>query len=52
MTNFTWWVNRKDPDDRNLFQGGFHGDRLKVECPTSSGREMNLEEVAREIARG
>ncbi len=24
-TNFTWWVNRKDPDDRNLFQGGFLG---------------------------
>ena len=23
--NFTWWVNRKDPDDRNLFQGGFLG---------------------------
>ena len=25
ITNFTWWVNRKDPDDRNLFQGGFLG---------------------------
>jgi hypothetical protein len=25
MSNFTWWVNRKDPDDRNLFQGGFLG---------------------------
>src|SRR6201996_3455242 len=25
LTNFTWWVNRKDPDDRNLFQGGFLG---------------------------
>ena len=23
--NFTWWVNRKDADDRNLFQGGFLG---------------------------
>ena len=23
--NFNWWVNRKDPDDRNLFQGGFLG---------------------------
>jgi hypothetical protein len=23
--NFTWWINRKDPDDRNLFQGGFLG---------------------------
>ena len=25
IANFTWWVNRKDPDDRNLFQGGFLG---------------------------
>ena len=25
LTNFTWWVNRKDPDDRNVFQGGFLG---------------------------
>jgi hypothetical protein len=23
--NFTWWVNRKDPEDRNVFQGGFLG---------------------------
>jgi hypothetical protein len=23
--NFTWWVNRKDVDGRNLFQGGFLG---------------------------
>ena len=25
MLNFTWWVNRKDPDGRNVFQGGFLG---------------------------
>ncbi len=25
LTNFTWWVNQKDPDGRNLFQGGFLG---------------------------
>ena len=30
---------------------GFHGDDFKVECPTGSGRQMNLFEVAREIAR-
>ena len=23
--NFTWWVNRKDANDRNIFQGGFLG---------------------------
>ena len=25
MLNFTWWVNRKDEDGRNVFQGGFLG---------------------------
>ncbi len=25
MLNFTWWVNRKDVDGRNVFQGGFLG---------------------------
>ena len=29
----------------------FYGDTLKVECPTGSGRLMNLSEVARELAR-
>ncbi|WP_437203817.1 MGH1-like glycoside hydrolase domain-containing protein [Planctomicrobium sp. SH664] len=25
LINFTWWVNRKDPQGRNLFSGGFLG---------------------------
>jgi Glycosyl hydrolase family 63 C-terminal domain len=25
LLNFTWWVNRKDVDGRDLFQGGFLG---------------------------
>ena len=25
LMNFTWWVNRKDSDGRNIFQGGFLG---------------------------
>src|ERR1700743_1703201 len=25
LLNFSWWVNRKDADDRNIFQGGFLG---------------------------
>ena len=25
LINFTWWVNRKDPEGRNLFAGGFLG---------------------------
>ena len=29
----------------------YYGDRLGVECPTGSGRELNLREVAAEISR-
>jgi hypothetical protein len=29
----------------------YYGDRLKIECPTGSGRAMNLLEVAGEIGR-
>jgi hypothetical protein len=25
LLNFTWWVNRKDPEGHNLFSGGFLG---------------------------
>jgi hypothetical protein len=25
LMNFTWWVNRKDPSGRNVFEGGFLG---------------------------
>jgi hypothetical protein len=25
LLNFTWWANRKDPEGRNIFQGGFLG---------------------------
>jgi len=25
LLNFTWWVNRKDPEGHNIFQGGFLG---------------------------
>jgi len=25
LLNFTWWVNRKDADGNNVFQGGFLG---------------------------
>ena len=25
LLNFTWWVNRKDSEGRNIFQGGFLG---------------------------
>ncbi len=45
MLNFTWWVNRKDPQGRNIFQGGFLGldnigvfDRSK---PLPTGGSIN-----------
>ena len=25
LLSFTWWVNRKDPDNKNVFEGGFLG---------------------------
>jgi hypothetical protein len=31
LMNFTWWVNKKDNDGRNVFQGGFLGlDNISV----------------------
>lgn len=31
LLNFTWWVNRKDEDEHNIFQGGFLGlDNISV----------------------
>jgi hypothetical protein len=27
LLNFTWWVNRKDRTDRNVFEGGLFGTR-------------------------
>jgi hypothetical protein len=36
---------------RALFQlHGYYGDDFKVECPTGSGRLLNLREVAQEIS--
>lgn len=31
LLNFTWWINRKDADGRNVFEGGFLGlDNISV----------------------
>lgn len=31
LLNFTWWINRKDEEGRNVFQGGFLGlDNISV----------------------
>jgi len=37
LLNFTWWVNRKDPEGLNVFQGGFLGlDKIGVFDRSSS----------------
>ena len=37
--NFTWWVNRKDAEGRNVFQGGFLGlDNIGVFDRSSTRR--------------
>jgi hypothetical protein len=45
MLNFTWWVNRKDAQDRNVFQGGFLGlDNIGVfdrSAPMDNGGFIN-----------
>ncbi len=45
MLNFTWWVNRKDADDHNIFQGGFLGlDNIGVfdrSAPLPTGGYIN-----------
>jgi len=47
LLNFTWWVNRKDNHDNNVFQGGFLGldnigvfDRSSTELPTGGYLEQ------------
>ncbi len=46
LLNFTWWVNRKDRDGRNVFEGGFLGlDNIGVfdrsaELPTGGHLEQ------------
>ncbi|MCC7475716.1 MAG: glucosidase [Pirellulales bacterium] len=44
LINFTWWVNRKDPNGRNLFAGGFLGlDNIGVfdrSQPLPSGEHL------------
>jgi hypothetical protein len=45
MLNFTWWVNRKDAQGRNVFQGGFLGlDNIGVfdrSAPLPTGGFIN-----------
>jgi hypothetical protein len=44
LLNFTWWVNRKDSDGKNIFQGGFLGmDNIGVfdrSAPLPTGGQL------------
>ncbi len=43
LLNFTWWINRKDAQGKNVFQGGFLGlDNIGVfdrSAPAADGRQ-------------
>ena len=45
LLNFTWWVNRKDAEGRNVFQGGFLGlDNIGIfdrSAPLPTGGHIN-----------
>jgi len=45
LLNFTWWVNRKDAEGRNIFQGGFLGlDNIGIfdrSAPLPTGGHIN-----------
>ncbi len=45
IMNFTWWVNRKDAEGRNLFQGGFLGlDNIGIfdrSAPLPTGGDLS-----------
>ncbi len=44
LINFTWWINRKDPNGNNMFEGGFLGlDNIGVfnrSAPINGGMQL------------
>jgi len=48
LLNFTWWVNRKDAEGRNVFQGGFLGlDNIGIfdrSAPLPTGGKIEIKE--------
>jgi hypothetical protein len=46
LINFTWWINRKDRNGNNIFEGGFLGlDNIGVFNRSFHGGEMQLEQA-------
>jgi hypothetical protein len=47
LINFTWWINRKDPNGNNMFEGGFLGlDNIGVfNRSTELPGQMQLEQA-------
>ncbi len=46
LINFTWWINRKDENDNNIFEGGFLGlDNIGVFNRSSLPPNSFLEQV-------
>jgi hypothetical protein len=46
LINFTWWINRKDRNGNNLFEGGFLGlDNIGVFNRSFYGEHMKLEQA-------
>jgi hypothetical protein len=46
LINFTWWLNRKDRNGNNIFEGGFLGlDNIGVFNRSFHGGDMQLEQA-------
>jgi len=46
LLNFTWWVNRKDRNNKNIFEGGFLGlDNVGIFDRSNLPEGMRLEEA-------
>jgi hypothetical protein len=46
LINFTWWINRKDRNGNNIFEGGFLGlDNIGVFNRSFHGGNMQLEQA-------
>lgn len=46
LINFTWWINRKDRNGNNIFEGGFLGlDNIGVFNRSHHGDNMQLEQA-------